>query len=141
MTENQDDDELMFDAISNDDQAVQDMLISVFAYWKLLLKRFTDYAALSVRAGCVFDVCPSIKARLREVPQEQPDFIDFYLAEDSSVRTRRKQLQQTKERLEKVYAILGGGGVNLTSSSKDMVEDPMEIIDSSSMTLEQLEQE
>ncbi|CAF4331687.1 unnamed protein product, partial [Rotaria sordida] len=49
------DDILMFDSISNDDQAVQDMLISIYAYWKLLVKRFIDYAALSLRAGCVFD--------------------------------------------------------------------------------------
>jgi hypothetical protein len=77
----------------------------------LLTKRFIDYAELSLRAGCVFDVCSGIQARLRQVPVEQCDFVDAYLAEDMFIRNKRKQLQQKKERLEKVDAILGGGSI------------------------------
>ncbi|CAF3279820.1 unnamed protein product [Rotaria sp. Silwood2] len=102
------DDVLIFDSVSNDDQAVQDMLVSIYAYWKLLVKRFIDYAALSLRAGCVFDVCSGIRDCLRQLPIKQNDFVDTHLAEDKFIRNKRKQLQQTKERLEKVYAILGG---------------------------------
>jgi hypothetical protein len=131
-----DDDELMFDSISNDEQAVQDMLISIFSYWKVLTKRFMDYAALSLRAGCDFDVCPGVRERLRRVPIEQCDFVDSYLAEDVYIRTKRKQLQQTKERLEKVDAILGGH--NGTGAGKDTSTDTMTMENNSLMTLDAL---
>ncbi|CAF3262502.1 unnamed protein product [Rotaria sp. Silwood2] len=137
VVENDDDEKSIRDAISNDDQGLQDMLISIFAYWKLLLKRFVDYTALSLRAGCVFDICPGIRARLRQVPVEQADFVDFYLAEDSSVRLERKQLQQAKERLEKVDAILGGDG-SIKNNGKNAFHDLMEIDNSSFTTIDQL---
>jgi len=130
------DDALMFDSISNDEQAVQEMLISIFCYWKVLTKRFMDYAALSLRAGCDFDVCPGIRERLRHVPSEQCDFVDSYLAEDAYVRTKRKQLQQTKERLEKVDAILGGHSV--TDTGNDTFNDTMTMENGSFMTLDAL---
>jgi GTPase SAR1 family protein len=104
----EDDDSIIFDSISNDEQAVQEMLISLLCYWKVLTKRFIDYVTLSLRAGCVFDVCTGIRNCLSCIPTEQCDFVDSYLAEDAVIRTKRKQLQQTKERLEKVDAILGG---------------------------------
>ena len=126
-------DEAVLDAISNDEQAVQHMLISIYSYWKLLLKRFIDYAALSLRAGCVFDICPGIRQRLRQIPVEQGDFVDAYLAEDTVVRTRRKQLQQTKERLEKVDAILGG---EMTLYRNDDLGSLEEANQASSMTLD-----
>ncbi|CAF3064210.1 unnamed protein product [Rotaria sp. Silwood2] len=110
------DDVLMFDSVSNDEQAVQDMLVSVYAYWKLLVKRFIDYAALSLRAGCVFDVCSGIGDCLRQLPIKQNDFVDTHLAEDTFIRNKRKQLQQTKERLEKVYAILGGDFITVNDN-------------------------
>ncbi|CAF4664333.1 unnamed protein product [Rotaria sp. Silwood2] len=106
----------MFDSVSNDEQAVQDMLVSVYAYWKLLVKRFIDYAALSLRAGCVFDVCSGIGDCLRQLPIKQNDFVDTHLAEDTFIRNKRKQLQQTKERLEKVYAILGGDFITVNDN-------------------------
>ncbi|CAF4574975.1 unnamed protein product, partial [Rotaria magnacalcarata] len=37
-----DDDESVYDAISNDDQAVQDMIISIYSYWKVVFKRYMD---------------------------------------------------------------------------------------------------
>ena len=101
-------DKKMVDSILHQEEEVQEMLISIYCYWQLLTKRFMDYAALAVRAACVFDVCPGVRERLRHVPMEQCDFVDSYLAEDAYVRTKRKQLQQTKERLEKVDNILGG---------------------------------
>ena len=104
-----DDDCKMFRAISTDEQSVQDMVISIYAYWKLLTKRFMDYAALSLRSGCVFDVCPGVRHRLTQIPTEMPEFVDAQLSEDVSIRSRRRHLQQTKERLAKVNAILGGG--------------------------------
>ena len=128
-----DNEESMLDAISNDEQAVQDMLISIFSYWKLLLKRFIDYAALSLRAGCVFDICPGIRDRLRQVPLEQADFVDAYLAEDTVVRTKRNQLQQTRERLEKVDIILGG---DMTAYQSDDFRNLDETNPSSLMTLD-----
>lgn len=100
--------EAFFDGISNDEQAVDDMMISVCTYWRVLLKRFIDYAALSIRAGCVFDTCHGVRTRLRQIPVEQPDYVDLSLAEDTLVRNKRKTLQQTKTRLEKVNLILGG---------------------------------
>ena len=98
----------LYNVISNDDQAVQDMVTSIYCYWKVLIKRFIDYTALFLRAGCDFDVCQDIRERLRRMPGEQFDFVDLYLTEDVYTQTQRKQLQQTKARLEKVDAILGG---------------------------------
>jgi len=98
----------LYNVISNDDQAVQDMVTSIYCYWKVLIKRFIDYTALFLRAGCDFDVCQDIRERLRRMPGEQFDFVDSYLTEDVYTQTQRKQLQQTKARLEKVDAILGG---------------------------------
>jgi interferon-induced GTP-binding protein Mx1 len=131
------DDEPLFDSISNDEQAVQEMLISIYSYWKVLTKRFMDYAALSLRAGCVFDVCPGIRERLRRIPTEECDFVDSYLAEDVYIRTKRKQLQQTKERLEKVDAILGGQSV--TDAGNNIFTDTMTVENGSLMTLDALE--
>ncbi|CAF1041020.1 unnamed protein product [Adineta steineri] len=133
------DDEDMFDAISNDDQSVQDMLISLHSYWKLLIKRFVDYTALSLRAGCVFDICTGIRDRLRQVPIQQSDFVDGCLSEDTFVRTKRKQLQQTRDRLEKVDVILGGSGVAINDdvafgNSINMENVPI-------MTLDKLEED
>jgi hypothetical protein len=95
-----------------------------------------DYAALSLRAGCVFDVCPGIRERLRRVPTEQCDFVDSYLAEDVYIRTKRKQLQQTKERLEKVDAILGGQSI--TDAGNNIFNDTMTVENGSLMTLDAL---
>ncbi|CAF1613574.1 unnamed protein product [Rotaria magnacalcarata] len=131
-----DDDELMFKSISNNEETVQDMLLSIASYWNLLLKRFIDYTALSLRTGCVFDILPGIKKRLRQVPMEQTDFVDSVLMEDTFVRAERKQLQQTKARLEKVDAILGGSSANIFS--KDTLRDSIGIRKSSFMTLDQL---
>ncbi|CAF2734374.1 unnamed protein product [Rotaria sp. Silwood2] len=129
-----DDDKSVVDAISNDGQAVQDMIISIYAYWKLLMKRLIDYVALSIRAGCVFDICPGIRERLRQIPVEQSDLVDAYLAEDTVVRAKRQQLQQTKERLEKVNAILGGD----QTGNDTFASGTMSIENSPSMTLDKL---
>ncbi|CAF3657390.1 unnamed protein product [Rotaria sp. Silwood1] len=134
-----DDDNAVFDAISNDDQAVQDMIISIYAYWKLLIKRFIDYTALSIRAGCVFDICPGIRERLRQIPIEQPDFVDAYLAEDTFIRAKREQLHHTKERLEKVDAILGGGRIAIDDNDT-FASGTMSIENSPAMTLDKLEE-
>ncbi|CAF4837128.1 unnamed protein product [Rotaria sp. Silwood1] len=134
-----DDDNAVFDAISNDDQAVQDMIISIYAYWKLLIKRFIDYTALSIRAGCVFDICPGIRERLRQIPIEQPDFVDAYLAEDTFIRAKRQQLHQTKVRLEKVDAILGGGRIAIDDNDM-FASGTMSIENSPAMTLDKLEE-
>lgn len=99
----------MLESILEDEQSVQDMVISIYAYWQILTRRFVDYATLSLRSACIFDVCPAIRQRLRELPVEQTHFVDTHLAEDVVIRTRRKQLMQTKERLEKVEAVLGDG--------------------------------
>ncbi|CAF0933267.1 unnamed protein product [Rotaria sordida] len=130
------DDIRMFDSISNDDQAVQDMLISIYAYWKLLVKRFIDYAALSLRAGCVFDVCSGIGDCLRQLPIKQNDFVDTHLTEDTFIRNKRKQLQQTKERLEKVYAILGGDSITVDDNDTLTNMEPMGC--DTTMTLDEL---
>ena len=114
-------DQSMFKSILGEEPEVQEMLISIYCYWQLLTKRFMDYVALSLRAGCVFDVCPGVRERLRRVPIEQCDFVDSYLAEDAYVRTKRKQLQQTKERLEKVDAILGGHSVTGNGTFSDVM--------------------
>jgi hypothetical protein len=137
LTADNDDDKLLFDAISNDDQAVQEMLISIFSYWKVLIKRFTDYATLSLRAGCVFDVCSGIRERLRRIPREQCDFVDENLADDAFVRNQRKQLQQTKDRLEKVDAILSGRSAS--DIGNETFTNSMQLESDSLMTLDALE--
>ena len=104
-----DDDTSLFRAISNDEYAAQDMVISIYAYWKLLVKRFIDHIALSLRAACVFDTCSGINDRLRQLPTEQTSFVDQHLAEDESMRLKRQRLQKRKEQLERVDAILGDG--------------------------------
>ncbi|CAF2718029.1 unnamed protein product [Rotaria sp. Silwood2] len=106
----------MFDSMSNDNQTVQDILVSIHAYWKLLAKRFIDYAALFLRAGCVFDACSGIGYCLRQLPIKQNDFVDTHLAKDTFIRNKRKQLQQTKERWKKVYAILGGDFITVNDN-------------------------
>ncbi|CAF2702115.1 unnamed protein product [Rotaria sp. Silwood2] len=131
------DDKSVFGAISNDDQAVQDMIISIYAYWKLLIKRLIDYVALSIRARCVFNTCPGIRECLRQIPIEQPNFADVNLAEDTFVRAKQQQLQHTKERLEKVDAIFGGG--RITIDGNDMfASGAMSIENSPLMTLDKL---
>jgi hypothetical protein len=129
-------DQLMLKSILKEEPETQEMLISIYCYWKVLTKRFMDYAALSLRAGCVFDVCPGIREILRRVPTEKCDFVDSYLAEDVYIRTKRKQLQQTKERLEKVDAILGGQSV--TDAGNDIFTDTMTVENGSLMTLDAL---
>ena len=99
----------MSDSMLAAELPVQDMVISIYAYWQILTRRFIDYATLSLRSACIFDVCPAIRQRLRELPVEQTHFVDTHLAEDVVIRTRRKQLMQTKDRLEKVEAVLGDG--------------------------------
>jgi hypothetical protein len=101
-----DDDELTLIANSTDDQALREMLISIYSYWHMLTKRYIDYAVLSIRAKCVFDVCPNIKKRLRQIPVERCDLIDVHLADDDFIQNRREQLQKTKERLKKACDIL-----------------------------------
>ncbi|CAF1499649.1 unnamed protein product [Adineta ricciae] len=51
---------------NDDDYAAQDMLISMYAHWKLLVKRCIDNIALTLRAACVFDTCSGISDRLRK---------------------------------------------------------------------------
>ncbi|UJR32561.1 hypothetical protein I4U23_020022 [Adineta vaga] len=130
------DDDYMVKSILDVEQATQEMLYSVYSYWKVLIRRFSDYAGLTLRAGCDFDVCSGIQDRLRRVPMEQCDFVDSYLSEDVITRTKRKQLQQTKERLEKVDAILGGHSLaNIGNNS--FINTPL-FESSSMMTLDKL---
>ena len=129
-----DDNKLFLDAISNDDQAVQEMMISLYAYWNLLLKRLIDYTALFVRAGCVFDICAGMRERLRQIPIQQTDFIDACLAEDTQDRNRRKQLQQSKERLGKVRGILGDS--TIATHDTNITRNATTIEGSTLMTLE-----
>ena len=58
------DDRSMFSSISHDAFEVQEMLVSIYSYWKVLMKRFIDYTALALRAGCDLDVPVGIKERL-----------------------------------------------------------------------------
>ncbi|CAF1377540.1 unnamed protein product [Adineta steineri] len=100
------DDVLTYKLGSSDAQAVKQMLLSLYSYWKLLTKRFIDYVTLSLRAGCVFTICPAIQQRLRRIPIEHPDLVDRYLADDDFIRNKRKKCQTTEATLEKVYKIL-----------------------------------
>ncbi|CAF1336034.1 unnamed protein product [Adineta ricciae] len=135
----EDDDELMFKSAREIEQTTREMLFSIYAYWKVLVKRFMDYTALTLRAGCDFDVCTGIKERLRHIPMEQCDFVDSYLAEDASTLRKRKQLQQTKERLEKVDAILGGRASIDTIGNYSFIDmNPFD--NDSMMTLDKFEQ-
>ena len=101
-----DTDVLTYKQGSSDAQAVRQMLLSIYSYWKLLTKRFIDYVTLSLRAALLCTICPIIQQRLRRIPVEHPDRIDKYLADDDFIRNRRRQCQKTKETLEKVYQIL-----------------------------------
>ena len=101
-----DTDVLTFKQDSSDAQAVRQMLLSIYSYWKLLTKRFIDYATLSLRAALLFTICPVIQQRLRRIPVEYPDRVEKYLADDEFIRNRRKQCEKTKVTLEKIYRIL-----------------------------------
>lgn len=103
------DDTRLFQSLSNDDYAAQDMVLSIYAYWKLLVKRLLDNIALTLRAACVFDTCAGINDRLRQLPTKQEGFVDQYLAEDEAIRLRRQRLLKQRDQLEKVDAILGDG--------------------------------
>ncbi|CAF4776094.1 unnamed protein product [Rotaria sp. Silwood1] len=101
-----DDDIFVYNATSVDDQALKQILISIYSYWNMLIKRFTEYVTLSIRARCVFSVCDNIKQRLREISAKESDLIDAHLCDDYSIRKQREYLQKTKERLEKAFGIL-----------------------------------
>lgn len=101
-----DDDVLTYKQGSSDAQAVKQMLLSIYSYWKFLTKRFIDYTTLSLRAGCVFTICAVVQQRLRRIPIEHLDLIEKYLSDDDFTQNKRKQCQKTRETLEKVYNIL-----------------------------------
>ncbi|CAF1506966.1 unnamed protein product, partial [Rotaria sordida] len=101
-----DDDIFVYDAMSVDDQALKQMLISIYSYWNMLIKRFTEYVTLSIRARCAFSVCDNIKQRLREISAKESALIDAHLSDDHSIQNQREYLQKTKERLDKAYSIL-----------------------------------
>ena len=82
------------------------MVLSIYAYWKLLVKRLLDNIALRLRAACVFDTCPDINDHRRQLPTKQESCIDRYLAEDESMRLKRERLLRQKDQLEQVNAIL-----------------------------------
>jgi hypothetical protein len=82
------------------------MILSIYAYYKLLVNRFDDYLNLHVRAALLFTIGPDVKRRLRRVPIDNPDIIGKYLASDRSIQHRRNRLENRKEALEKVYKIL-----------------------------------
>ena len=128
-------DQIMFTSTLQESEEVQEMLLSIYCYWKVITKRFTDYVALSLRAACNFDICSGIRDRLRNIPTVQCDFVDSHLAEDVYIRTKRKQLQQTRDRLRKVDAILGGH----TGNSNETVDDSWMTSTSSDMSLDALE--
>lgn len=93
--------------LQNDENSVQDMLRSVRSYWQIVRKRFTDYAALTIRTGLVFDIKAGISERLRSVPLKQIDFIDECFAEVFT-QIQRKNLQNKYAKFKKVYIICGG---------------------------------
>jgi len=126
-----DDDLLVYKPGSSDAQAVRQMLLSLYSYWKLLTKRFIDYVTLSLRAGCVFTVYPVLQQRLRRIPIEHPDWIDRYLADDDFIRHKRKQYKKTEDTLEKVYQILHGDD---TIFADDIFSDWIEIPSDSTIT-------
>ena len=105
------DDSSAIDPASLDDAVVQEMLFSIYYYWEILRKRLMDYTALSLRAGCDFDVCGGIREQLRLYPGKHGDSVDTFLAEDTHTRSKRKHLQQMNERLEQIDVILGGHGI------------------------------
>ncbi|UJR12618.1 hypothetical protein I4U23_016793 [Adineta vaga] len=113
------DDELLLKSALNEESSVQEMLFSIYLYWKVLTKRFIDYIALSVRAECVFSVCSGMRDQLRRIPIEQDYLIDLYLTTDASVRAKRKELQQTKELLEKADTILGANSLIVANVNND----------------------
>lgn len=116
-------DVLTYKQSSSDGQAVQQMLLSIYSYWKFLTKRFIDYTTLSVRAGCVFTLYPAIQQRLRRVPIEHSHFVEICLTEDEFIRNKRIQLKKTKETLEKVYTILHEDDTMVADDlSTDLVE-------------------
>ena len=124
-------DVLTYKQSSSDGQAVQQMLLSIYSYWKFLTKRFIDYTALSLRAGCVFTLCPAIQQRLRRVPIEHSYFVEICLTEDEFIRNKRIQLNKTKETLEKVYKILHEDD---TMVADDLSIDLVEFESDSSLT-------
>jgi interferon-induced GTP-binding protein Mx1 len=101
-----DDDLLIFNIVSIDDQALKQMLISMYSYWYMLTKRFIDYVTLCLRARCIFDLCPNIQQRLRQISVQRCDLIDTCLAEDPFIRNKRKELLEQKKRFEAAYYIL-----------------------------------
>ncbi|CAF2246467.1 unnamed protein product [Rotaria magnacalcarata] len=103
------DDEFIFNTLSTDDQALKQMLISIYSYWHMLTKRFIDYVTLFLRSSCVFGLFPNIQQRLRQVSVQRGDLIDACLAEDSFIRNKRKQLHADKKRFEAAFSILHTG--------------------------------
>ena len=122
--DDEEDDVLTYKHGSSDAQAVKQMLLSIYSYWKFLTKRFIDYTTLSLRAGCVFTICPVIQQRLRRIPVEHSDSVKRYLVDDDFTQNKRKQCQKTKDTLEKVYKILHEGN---TIAADDIDTDDTDI--------------
>lgn len=119
---------------TNDDQSVHDMIASVQSYWDVIRTRFLDYATLSMRDRFVFSVCNGVRDRLRQVPLQQCDFVDGYLAEDALFRAQRSKLQQTHDQLQKCLDILGGRKLTDSkspgvSTMKNELDAIMEMLD------------
>ncbi|CAF2156278.1 unnamed protein product [Rotaria magnacalcarata] len=100
-----------------DDEPVDEMIFSIYSYWYVTFKRFMDYTALSLRAGCVFGTCFGIRESTGQIAVKQNDL-------------------QTKVRLEKVDAIPGDGRITvdsndmLISGSKLLENPPLITLDS-----------
>ncbi|CAF1152415.1 unnamed protein product [Rotaria sordida] len=131
------DDVLTYKQSSSDAQAVKQMLLSIYSYWKFLTKRFIDYTTLSLRAGCVFTICSVIQQRLRRIPIEHSDLVERYLSDDDFIRNKRKQCQKTKDILEKVYKILHEDD---TMTADEIYSDFTEIESDSTATLQAVSQ-
>ncbi|CAF3375380.1 unnamed protein product [Rotaria socialis] len=110
-----------------DDEPVHEMIFSIYSYWYLAFKRFMDYTALSLRAGCVFDTSFGIRETIGQIAAKQNDLVDEIFAEDAHTRAKRQQLQQTKVRLGKVDAI--PGDVRITVDSNDMLISDFKLLE------------
>ncbi|XP_037048155.1 interferon-induced GTP-binding protein Mx-like [Bradysia coprophila] len=109
--------------VDNDDQGVDDMIDSIRSYWEVVRRRFLDYATLSIRDRFAFSVCNGVRDRLRNIPSEQCDFVDGYLADDAATRAQRGKLQQTYDQLHKCLEILGGRKLIDGNSNVAIVDD------------------
>ena len=89
----------IFKSVSTDEQSVQDMVISIHAYWKLVDSNVSWTMRRYLYVPAVYSTYVLVwRHRLTQIPIETPEFVDAQLAEDVSIRSKRRQVHNKQKK-------------------------------------------